>query len=115
MPGSSLIFVSRLGGRRGGRLGGYTDDINLYQYANQQNFGPIIRLPGIVSAATTTGTSVSGYFVIKEYDGRRSAGGICLTPAITLRFAEALLIYAEAKALETGQKIRKNPTWRKVG
>lgn len=74
----------------------HPEDVTLYQYSNQQNFSPVPRLPGVVGSIG--GTSATGYHIIKEYDGRQSTGSQCTTPAITLRFAEALLIYAEAKA-----------------
>jgi len=76
----------------------HPDDRMLYQYSNQNNFSPYPRLPGVTGAIGSTGTTNTGYHIIKQYDGRASAGSICLQPAITLRFAEALLNYAEAMA-----------------
>lgn len=54
------------------------------------------RPQGMVGGTTTH----SGYHIIKGYDPveRFVAWDACVTPAITLRFGEALLNYAEAKA-----------------
>ena len=71
----------------------HPDDVNLYQYGNQNNY-IIPRLPGLYGS--TTGNT--GYHIIKDYNGRNSGAVIVLTPAITLRLGEALLIYAEAMA-----------------
>ena len=75
----------------------HPDDRMMYQYSNQNAFS-IPRLIGVTSAFGSTGTSATGYHVIKLYDGRESSGSICITPAITLHYTEALLNYAEAMA-----------------
>ena len=76
----------------------HPDDVMKYQYTNQNNWW-VPRLPGVTgNAINSNGTSPTGYHIIKMYDGRESSGYQNVNPAITLRFGEALLNYAEAMA-----------------
>ncbi len=73
----------------------HPDDRAFYNYGNSDLF-TYPRLTGMQGGIT----SLTGYHVIKTYDNEAAyrSYNTSATPAITLRFAEALLNYAEAVA-----------------
>lgn len=76
----------------------HPDDQAIYKFGNhppEAGFYPVIQ------GATRQGTkSYTGYHIIKVYDNDAAFAtyNVSTTPAIVLRFAEALLNYAEAQA-----------------
>ena len=76
----------------------HPDDMEIYQYGN---IDPTVADYPKIQGQTKPGqSSTTGYHVIKVYDvnAAHATYNTSSTPAITLRFAEALLNYAEAKA-----------------
>jgi len=76
----------------------HPDDMALYQYGN---IDPAVADYPKVQGQTKPGqSSTTGYHIIKVYDvnAAHATYNTSSTPAITLRFGEALLNYAEAKA-----------------
>ncbi|MEX1238281.1 MAG: RagB/SusD family nutrient uptake outer membrane protein [Cyclobacteriaceae bacterium] len=77
----------------------HPDDQPIYRYGNH-DYKPENRYPK-VQGMTTPGNKIStGYHLIKVYENNAAYAtyNTSTTPAIVLRFGEALLIYAEAKA-----------------
>lgn len=74
----------------------HPDDQDFYMYGN--NTG--LDYPKIQGMTQPGQSSYTGYHIIKVYDvnAAHATYNTSSTPAITLRFAEALLNYAEAKA-----------------
>jgi len=90
------IFVNRDPRLRQSIL--HPDDQAMYVYGNH---GPDVAFYPVIQGATRQGTkSYTGYHIIKVYDNDAAFAtyNTSTTPAIILRFAEALLNYAEAKA-----------------
>lgn len=76
----------------------HPDDQPIYRYGNHD---PDAAFYPVVQGSTRQGTkSYTGYHIIKVYDNDAAFAtyNTSTTPAIILRFAEALLNYAEAKA-----------------
>lgn len=73
----------------------HPDDVKFYAYGNNDT-RPYPRLAGMDGGQA----SQTGYHIIKVYDNATAYAtyNISNTPAITMRFAEALLNYAEAVA-----------------
>ena len=73
----------------------HPDDVKFYAYGNNDT-RPYPRLAGMDGGQA----SQTGYHIIKVYDNNTAYAtyNISNTPAITMRFAEALLNYAEAVA-----------------
>ncbi|MCB0688835.1 MAG: RagB/SusD family nutrient uptake outer membrane protein [Saprospiraceae bacterium] len=73
----------------------HPDDVSYYQYANNDT-RPYPRVRGMEGGQTVE----TGYHIIKVYDNGPAYAtyNTSATPAIILRFGEALLNYAEAKA-----------------
>lgn len=74
----------------------HPDDVAYYQYGNNDLVRPYPRIAGMAGGLTGN----TGYQIIKVYDNGTAYAtyNTSNTPAITLRFAEVLLNYAEAKA-----------------
>jgi starch-binding outer membrane protein, SusD/RagB family len=74
----------------------HPDDVAYYQFGNNDLTRPYPRIVGMAGGQT----SETGYQIIKIYDNKTAYAtyNTSNTPAITLRFAEVLLNYAEAKA-----------------
>ncbi len=75
----------------------YPADQPIYQYGNHDfDVYPYPRIQGMSGGQSST----TGYHIIKvfEHDAAYASYNSSSTPAIILRYAEALLIYAEAKA-----------------
>ncbi|MEK6476187.1 RagB/SusD family nutrient uptake outer membrane protein [Catalinimonas sp. 4WD22] len=76
----------------------HPDDQAIYQYGN---IGPdVASYPKIQGMAIPGQESTTGYHIIKVYENNAAYAtyNVSSTPAIILRFGEALLNYAEAKA-----------------
>lgn len=76
----------------------HPDDMEIYQYGN---IDPAVADYPKIQGQTKPGqSSNTGYHIIKVYDvnAAHATYNTSETPAIILRFAEALLVYAEAKA-----------------
>lgn len=73
----------------------HPDDVKFYAYGNNDT-RPYPRLAGMDGGQA----SETGYHIIKVYDNNTAYAtfNVSNTPAITMRFAEALLNYAEAVA-----------------
>lgn len=76
----------------------HPDDQAIYRYGNHDP--DVTRYPQIQGMTTPGIKTYTGYHIIKVYDNDAAFAtyNTSSTPAITLRFAEALLNYAEAKA-----------------
>lgn len=76
----------------------HPDDQAIYQFGN---IGPDVASYPKIQGMTIPGlTSTTGYHIIKVYEvnAAHATYNVSSTPAIVLRFGEALLNYAEAKA-----------------
>lgn len=76
----------------------HPDDQAIYRYGNH-DFG-VSRYPLVQGVPNIGIKSYTGYHIIKVYENNAAYAtyNTSTTPAITMRFGEALLIYAEAKA-----------------
>ena len=82
----------------------HPEDQPIYNYGNHAfDVRPYPRIQGMSGGQSST----TGYHIIKvfEHDAAYRSYNASWTPAITLRFAEALLIYAEATAELNGGSI----------
>jgi len=77
----------------------HPDDQPLYRYGNH-DYKPENRYPKVQGMTTPGNKIATGYHIIKVYENNAAYAtyNTSTTPAIILRLAEALLIYAEAKA-----------------
>jgi len=77
----------------------HPDDQPIYRYGNH-DYKPENRYPKIQGMTTPGHKQYTGYHIIKVYENSAAYAtyNTSSTPAIILRFGEALLIYAEAKA-----------------
>lgn len=77
----------------------HPDDQPLYRYGNH-DYKPENRYPKVTGMTTPGNKITTGYHIIKVYENNAAYAtyNTSTTPAIILRFGEALLIYAEAKA-----------------
>ncbi len=76
----------------------HPDDQAIYRYGNHDF--DVVRYPKIQGMTTPGQESTTGYHIIKVYENNAANAtyNTSATPAIILRFGEALLNYAEAKA-----------------
>lgn len=76
----------------------HPDDQAIYRYGNHDF--DVVRYPRVQGMTTAGIKSYTGYHIIKVYENTPAYAtyNTSTTPAIILRFAEALLNYAEAKA-----------------
>jgi hypothetical protein len=76
----------------------HPDDQAIYRYGNHDF--DVVRYPRVQGMSGPGVKSYTGYHIIKVYDNNAAFAtyNTSTTPAIILRFGEALLIYAEAKA-----------------
>jgi starch-binding outer membrane protein, SusD/RagB family len=77
----------------------HPDDQPIYRYGNH-DYKPENRYPKVQGMTTPGNKIATGYHIIKVYENNAAYAtyNTSTTPAIILRFGEALLIYAEAKA-----------------